>query len=140
MAEFHVTGLDELMLSMQEIAEIPDDVKDQMLDAQANVVVAAQRSSAKSYGVQDTGLTISSIKKGRPKKRKGVRVLYVTPSGTRRRGKQVTRNAEIAFINEYGTRKKKARPFIRTANEACAEATTQAGFEVYHKWLKSKNL
>lgn len=140
MAEIGFSGLDELMLSMEEISEIPDEVQDAMLNAQADVVTAAQKAKARAYGVQDTGLVISSIKKGKPKRKKGVRVIYITPSGTRRRGKQTVRNAEIAFINEYGDRRQRARPFIRDANEACAEATTQAGFEVYDKWLKSKNL
>lgn len=140
MAEIGFSGLDELMLSMEEIAQIPDEVQDAMLNAQADVVTAAQKAKARAYGVQDTGLVISSIKKGKPKRKKGVRVIYITPSGTRRRGKQTVRNAEIAFINEYGDRKQRARPFIRDANEASAEATTQAGFEVYDKWLKSKNL
>lgn len=140
MAEIGFSGLDELMLSMEEIAQIPDEVQDAMLNAQADVVTAAQKAKARAYGVQDTGLVISSIKKGKPKRKKGVRVIYITPSGTRRRGKQTVRNAEIAFINEYGDRRQRARPFIRDANEACAEATTQAGFEVYDKWLKSKNL
>ncbi len=140
MAEIGFSGLDELMLSMEEIAQIPDEVQDAMLNAQADVVTAAQKAKARAYGVQDTGLVISSIKKGKPKRKKGVRVIYITPSGTRRRGKQTVRNAEIAFINEYGTKRQRARPFIRDANEACAEATTQAGFEVYDKWLKSKNL
>lgn len=140
MAEIGFSGLDELMLSMEEISQIPDEVQDAMLNAQADVVTAAQKAKARAYGVQDTGLVISSIKKGKPKRKKGVRVIYITPSGTRRRGKQTVRNAEIAFINEYGTKRQRARPFIRDANEACAEATTQAGFEVYDKWLKSKNL
>lgn len=140
MAEIGFSGLDELMLSMEEISQIPDEVQDAMLNAQADVVTAAQKAKARAYGVQDTGLVISSIKKGKPKRKKGVRVIYITPSGTRRRGKQTVRNAEIAFINEYGTKRQRARPFVRDANEASAEATTQAGFEVYDKWLKSKNL
>ena len=86
---------------------------------------------------------LSKIKPGRPKIRKGVPVIYVTPTGTRLRGKENpkrVRNAEIAFVNEFGRKDQKARPFIRTANEASAEATTRAGLEVYDRWLKSKNL
>lgn len=150
MAEIGFVGLDDLMLSMEEIAQIPDDVKDEMLNAMADVLVPSQQAKARAYGVEDTGLLISSIKKGEPKLKKDTRVIYVYPQGSRTRvtrdrktgEKKVTkvRNAEIAFINEYGDRRQKARPFIRDANEACAEATTQAGFEVYDKWLKSKNL
>lgn len=140
MAEIGFSGLDELMLSMEEISQIPDEVQDAMLNAQADVVTAAQKAKARAYGVQDTGLVISSIKKGKPKRKKGVRVIYITPSGTRRRGKQTVRNAEIAFLNEYGTKHQRARPFIRDANEASAEAATAAAMQVYDKYLKSKNL
>lgn len=133
-------GLDGLCLSMSEIAEIPNDVQDAMLNAQADVAIPAQQAKARSYGVVDTGLVISSIKKTKPKIGKDGRCIYVYPQGSRKRGKKTTRNAEIAFIAEYGRRKQKARPFIRDANESCAEQTTQAAAKIYDSWLKSKNL
>ena len=139
MAEFGVTGLDELMLSMQEIAQIPDDV-DEILNAQADVTVEAQKAAGRQMGVEDTGITLQKLKKGRVKLRKGQRVLYITPTGSRKRGKTRTRNAEIAFINEFGKKGQKARPFIKLGNEKSAEAATAAGFRVYDRWLKSKNL
>lgn len=142
MAEFGVTGLDELILSMQEIAQIPDDVVDDILNAQADVTVEAQKAAGRQLGVEapGSGLTLRSIKKGRVKLRKGQRVLYITPTGSRKRGKTRTRNTEIAFINEFGKKGQKARPFIKLGNEKSAEAATAAGFRVYDRWLKSKNL
>lgn len=142
MADFSFHGLDELMLDLQQIAELPEDVQDEMLNAQADVVVAAQRAEAEAMGVHapGSGLVIKSIKKGKVKVRKGVRAIYVTPTGTRKRGNTRVRNAEIAFINEYGKKKQKARPFIRTANEKSAESATRAAAEVYDRYLKSKDL
>lgn len=146
MAEFGCVGLDGLMLSLQEIMEIPEDVQDEMLNAQADVVVSAQRAKVKAYGIYDGSSPVhvaSSIKKGRVKLKKGTRVLYVSPTGTRTRGKdkkQKTRNAEIMFVNEFGKSGQKALPAIADANEACAEETTQAAFRVYDEWLKSKDL
>lgn len=140
MATFGFKGLDELTLSLQEIAEIPEDIQDAMLNAQADVVVPAQQQKARDYKVQDTGLMIRSIKKGKVKTQKGARVLYITPMGSRVRGKTKTTNAEIAFVNEFGSRHQKARPFMKDANESCAEETTQAAFRVYDEWLQSKNL
>lgn len=140
MAEFGVTGLNELMLSMQEIAQIPDDVVDEILNAQADVTVEAQKAAGRQLGVEDTGITLQKLKKGRVKLRKGQRVLYITPTGSRKRGKTRTRNAEIAFINEFGKKGQKARPFIKLGNEKSAEAATAAGFRVYNRWLESKNL
>lgn len=141
MAEFRAVGLDELALSLQEIAEIPEDIQDEMLRAQGNIVAQAQRESAQRYGIQRTGTLIRSIKPGKVKLDKhGSRVLYVTPVGSRVRGGKKTTNAEIAFLNEYGTRKQRARPFMRDANERSAEAATQAAADIYYRWQDSRGL
>ena len=143
MAEFSCNGLDDLMLSLQEIAAIPEEVQDEMLRAGADVVAQAQREKVKAYGIYDGSSprhVADTIKPGRVKLKKGQRVIYVTPTGSRRRGKSVTRNAEILFVNEYGKRGQKARPAIRDANEESAEATTAAEAAILDKWMKSKNL
>ena len=141
MPEISFRGLDGLILDMQAVAELPDEVQDEMLNAQADIVVAAQKRAGQAMGVEDTGLTLRSIKKGKVKRSKeGYRVLYITPAGSRKRGKKRVRNAEIAFINEYGDRDQKARPFIRTGNESSAAQATEAAMNIYDRWLKSKNL
>ena len=143
MAEFSCNGLDELLLSLQEIAAIPEEVQDEMLQAGADVVAQAQREKVKAYGIYDGSSprhVADTIKPGRVKLKKGQRVIYVTPAGSRRRGKTVTRNAEILFVNEYGKRGQKARPAIRDANEACAEQMVNAQMAVYDKHLRSKDL
>lgn len=141
MAEFKAVGLDELALSLQEIAEIPEDIQGEMLRAQGNIVAQAQRESAQRYGIQRTGTLIRSIKPGKVKLDKhGSRVLYVTPVGSRVRGGKKTTNAEIAFLNEYGTRGQRARPFMRDANERSAEAATQAAADIYYRWQDSRGL
>lgn len=141
MAEFKAVGLDELALSLQEIAEIPEDIQDEMLRAQGDIVAQAQRESAQRYGIQRTGTLIRSIKPGKVKLDKhGSRVLYVTPVGSRVRGGKKTTNAEIAFLNEYGTRGQRARPFMRDANERSAEAATQAAADIYYRWQDSRGL
>lgn len=141
MAEFKAVGLDELALSLQEIAEIPEDIQDEMLRSQGDIVAQAQRESAQRYGIQRTGTLIRYIKPGKVKLDKhGNRVLYVTPVGSRVRGGKKTTNAEIAFLNEYGTRGQRARPFMRDANERSAEAATQAAADIYYRWQESRGL
>ena len=138
--KFEISGIDDLALSMSQIAEIPPDVQDEMLNAQADAVIPVQREKARSYGVLDTGLLASSIKKTKPKLSKNGRCIFVYPQGYRTRGKIKARNAEIAFVNEYGTRSQKPRPFIRDANVSCADNTTQAAANVFDKWLQSKKI
>lgn len=143
MAEFSCNGLDGLMLSLQKIAEIPAEVQDEMLQAGAEVVAKAQREKVRAYGIYDGSSpkhVADSIKPGKVKLKKGQRIIYVSPMGSRRRGKTMTRNSEILFVNEYGRRGQKARPAVRDANEASAEATTAAQAEVYDKYLRSKDL
>jgi HK97 gp10 family phage protein len=137
MAEFNCKGLDDLMLSMAEVAEIPDDVQDQMLNAQADIVERAQKSKGEAYGVHRTGVTLGAIKRTKPKKAKDGRGLYVYPQGRNADG---NRNAEVAFINEFGKRGQAARPFVNDGNESSATETTEAARKIYDNWLKSKNL
>lgn len=138
MAEFDVSGLDNLMLSLQDVADLPETVQDAMLDAQADVVLQAQQSAAQA--IADTGQTARSLRKSKPRTRKGVRSISITFAGSRKRGDTTTRNAEIAFVNEYGKKGVPARNFIRKANEQSAAASTQAAASVYDQYLQSKGL
>lgn len=138
MAEFDVSGLDDLMLSLQDVADLPETVQDAMLDAQSDVVLQAQQSAAQA--IADTGQTARSLRKSKPRTRKGVRSISITFAGSRKRGDTTTRNAEIAFVNEYGKKGVPARNFIRKANEQSAAASTQAAASVYDQYLQSKGL
>ena len=55
MAKLSVDGLDGLMLSLEEIASIPDDVVQAMLDAEAQVVEEAQIAQGMTMGVYEIG-------------------------------------------------------------------------------------
>ena len=138
MAEFDVSGLDDLMLSLQDVADLPETVQDAMLDAQADVVLQSQQSAAQA--IADTGQTARSLRKSKPRTRKGVRSISITFAGSRKRGETTPRNAEIAFVNEYGKKGVPARNFIRKANEQSAAASTQAAKEIYDQYLQSKGL
>lgn len=106
-----------------------------MLDKQADVVVAAQRETAKSMlkGRYNKGAIRAAIKKGKTKRKKDGLVKHITFNGKQ----HGVRLAEIAFINEYGKRGQPARPFIRTANEKCANAAQLAAESVFDNWIES---
>ena len=116
---------------------MPDEMLDNMLQAQADVIEPAQKMKGRAYGVHRTGVTLESIKKGKPKKNNDGKAIYITPMGTNADG---NRNAEVAFINEFGKHGQAPRPFIRDANEEHADEAVEASAEVYGKWLSSKGL
>lgn len=139
-AEFGVDGLDELMQALARAAGLPVEAQDQILNAQADVVADAMKQEA--MRLADTGALARSIRKKRPSTRKGVRQLSITFSGSRKRGGTTTRNAEIAFVNEFGAPKKKlpAKQWIRSALEKSESRTTEAGAAALDEYLKSNDL
>lgn len=139
MGKLTVSGLDELMNDFAALASLPDSVTDAILNAEADVVVSAQQKEAASRwrGPYATGTTAKSIKKGKPQKAKDGKQIIVSPKGNNRRG---TRNAEVAFINEYGKRGQPARPAIRTANAQAEQQAVDAGEKAYNSYLNSKKL
>lgn len=140
MAEFSCNGLDELMVSMQEIEVMPDDVKDELLNAEADALIPEIKERGHAYGIPD-GKMLQSIKKGKVRtSKKGNKGISVYPAGSRIRGKKRTTNSEIAFLNNYGTRHMQARPFWTDSETTSALTMQKAGEGVVDKWLKSKDL
>lgn len=145
MASFTYVGLDDLMLSYEQLAEIPDSVIDDMLNSEADVIAKAQKRVGLRMGVfrkrgdRPGGMTLSSIKKTEKVKATaaGGRYLDVYPQGKNADGND---NAEVAFVNEYGKDGQEARPFMRTANEEASGEAAEKAATVHDNWLKSHNL
>jgi HK97 gp10 family phage protein len=144
MASFKVEGLAELIEGFGDISSIPDHVIDEMLNAEADVAVKAQKKSAETmlrgpYAHNPVQLA-GAIKKARVKATSDGKSISIYFAGSRKRGKSEATNAEIAFVNEFGKRGQPARPFIKKANEECADDAVKAATEVHNAFLKSKNL
>lgn len=144
MGRLTVNGLDALSDDFAALARLPDSVVEGILEAEAGVILPAQRAEIEKQwnGPKNlsTGMSAKSIKKGKVKKEKDGRSLSIYPKGTRKRGGQTTRNAEIAFINEYGKRGQPARPAIDAANKKKEKEAIDAGERVYNQFLDSRNL
>lgn len=141
-------GLNELQLTIQEVAELPEATRDAMLSAGADVVVKACRKKIAELGMIRTGQLLNSIK-AFPKRRKNrdIELVYIVyPAGNRRkqgRGqKKATTNAEVGFILEYGLPRKHipAKQWMRSAVETSADEVVAAEEAVYDQYLKSKGL
>lgn len=142
MARFDVYGIADLYSDLAALAGLPDSVTEAILNAEADVIVPAQQDMMKKmqWGPNYTGVSAKSVKKGTVKRGKNGPYISIYPQGTRKRGGRTYRNAEIAFINEYGKRGQPGRPAIQTANELAAAKAAEAGEKVYHAYLDSKNL
>ena len=132
MANFTVSGIDEVEAAFRTTAAVPDDVKSNILQRMAQVAATAQARSAVAMGVYDPESTVhiaEHIKVNEPEITDNGGSVTITFSGTRKRGNKRVRNAEIAFINEFGKRGQPARPFIKTANDKNAAKINEAGQE-----------
>ena len=148
MARMTVTGLNGLISDMTDLASLSEDVIDDILNAEADVIVQAQRAEIERQwkGPYSMGISAKSIKKDRKMRGLGRGRLYhyinVYPQGTRKRDGESISNAEIAFINEYGApdRGIVARPAISVSIAKSEETAEEAGEKVYRAYLDSKNL
>lgn len=133
MASFTVEGLPELKEMFDNIANIPTGVMEDMLNAQADIVVRAQQGTARSMlqGLYYQGMVASGVVKRRPQATGNGGHQYISFDGTQ----HGNRIAEIAFVNEFGKTGQAARPFIETANEKSAQETTEAAQSVYDNWI-----
>lgn len=144
MANMEVNGLDGLLDDLEALAGLPDSVGEDILNAEADVIVSAQREEIgrRWRGPYSEGISAHAVKKG-PVKRKGPgQSISIYPQGTRKRRGNSVRNAEIAFINEFGApgRGISARPAIAAANAKAEQAAADAGERVFNAYLDSKTL
>ena len=135
MGGFQVDGLSALSVSFDKMAAMPDDVMGAMLREGADVLAKAQQESADAFGLRDTGMMIESIKPGRARRTPDGGDIAITPEGSRRRGKTTTRNAEIAYVNEYGKDGQPGTGFISKANFEHGPDAIEASDKVYQNWL-----
>lgn len=147
MATFKNDGMTGLLLTLEEIAEIPEEVVSDMLNSSADIAVKAMRQSLIEKQLVDTRQLLDSIKKRKPKKDKGGdHAIIVGPAGIRQRNGKAMKstNTEVGFVHEFGAYRKGSRvpasQWMRLANEKCAPDVEAAQLAVYDAWLKSKNL
>lgn len=144
MARFDISDFDRYAFDFNELANLPDSVIEEMLEAEGAIIRNAQSDSAKSMlqGPYYKGGVAEAATLGKIKRTANGKKVYVTFEGTQ----HGTRIAEIAFINEFGKGEpgkknyQPARPFIWTANESHADEAVDAAAKIYDNYLKSKGL
>ena len=141
MAVVKVEGFADLDEMFRKLGDVPFDVTAAALDAMAEEGERAVRSTGAAMGVRDPESDthiLDHVTHSRPRQTDDGGKTAVTFSGSRTRGNTKTRNAEIAFVNEYGKRGQPARPFIGQAMTANEEKIAAAGGDVLGDWIENE--
>lgn len=124
-------GNDAAEKMLSDLANIPSDVKKDMLEKGSQVVVKAHKESIISVGLVKTGAMRDSIAPGKYQNTDDGGEIDVYPHGKDENG---TRNAEKGYINEYGSSRHEAKHWMQSANDKCEDAAVDAMAEVYGKY------
>ena len=139
MAQVILDGVNAIDQMFHDLGEIPWDVTQDALEAMTAVAQQKVRASGESMGVRDPESQVhvlDKITRTKPKQTENGGRCDVTFRGTRTRGRTRTREAEIAFITEYGKRGQPARPFIRQAAEQGADEIAAPGEKIIGDWFE----
>ena len=135
MARFDTPGLDKLILEMQKMGQDSGKVAESMVDAAVGVIRDEWRASAERHDLIDTGAMINSIGFPAPVQSAGG-VLYrdVYPQGKDAKG---VKNAEKAFINNYGTSRKAPTYWVDEADAAAGPKVQDALETIWGEFLET---
>lgn len=136
-----LTGFDDLINAFENISNVPDNITEKALQAMEDVAADAIRESGRRHGIYDPKSDVhvlDNVKVNKPKKTDTGGYADVTFAGSRTRHGKQTRNAEIAFINEYGKHNQPARPFVGEAMNKSADKIVQAGADVIGEWTEKE--
>lgn len=147
MAKFMTRGVDELILSLEQLATTPEETQYSILEAGASALIPRWKETLQS--MKRTGQLIESIKAAR--KKGETLIVAITPKGKRKgayTGQRKTHgggtyqgtNAEVAYVLEYGTPRMAATHWMETTNEEASDEVVAAEAAVWDDYLKSLNL
>ena len=127
------TGLDQLIADMNRLGEGSGEMAEAMVNAAVREIKAAWVKSAEAHGLRDTGAMIASIGFPEPVQSMGG-ILYrdVYPQGKDRKG---TRNAEKAFILNYGTSRIRPTYWVDEADAAAGPALQRRLEDMWGEYL-----
>ena len=138
MATFDSSDWDAFGLTMEEIANLPRDLLDEMLMAECEVLAEGQAQKAREMlqGPYYAGAVAGAVHINQPKASSDGVETDITFVGSQ----HGNRLGEIAYINEYGKHGQPARPFILTSNEEKLDSAINAAAAIYDKYLAEHGL
>jgi hypothetical protein len=145
MAILTTSGFESLSLTLDKLANIPEGILDDMLNAEADVILAEQKKNIASLwkGKYSTGISADALVKAKPRtgsnsKYGKSRYITIYFDGKRNRSKGNTKNVVIGFVNEYGKHGQAPRPAFRPALENKADEAQNAAAKVYEAFIEQQ--
>lgn len=128
-------GIKAVADMIKNLADLPTSVVDAMLQEGVKPVVKALQTEASKLNIEghSTGELERSITARSPAGAKGKRYIDVEFVGRRKGGRL---NSTVAFFNEFGSKRIKARRFIQKANNDSATASVEAMMRVYDDFIE----
>lgn len=133
MATFKVNGIDDVVKDWEKAAQESPELCRRMLESGAQEAANIMRRHIETAKLLDTKKMRDSVKPTKIKEEMGGYSCEVYPQGKDKKG---VRNAEKAFVNNYGTtgkRKVPATHFFERATEEMAQAVPDAMERVFHQ-------
>jgi|GEM_PF-6184393 hypothetical protein len=136
---------------IKRLQGVPDNVTNKILLEGAEIIKAQQLENGRRMDVYDRNniahthvlksfyITNPAHSKARPDSK----YIYVVIKGERKRGKKkkkATRNAAIAFINNYGKKGQSPCPFITGKLSILSKRVGERANEIYENYIKEKNI
>jgi len=147
MARFETTGLDEIIESMGKMGQTTGALAEKMLFAGAEQIKLAWKQSANEHKLRLTDQMFNSIGyANKPNKASDILSIDIYPQGLSTytkdtKGKifirkKAIRNAEIAFVNHYGTSKRPGTHWVDTADDIAGPLVEEELQKIYDEWLE----
>ncbi len=147
MARFETKGMDALIETMESMGQTTGELAEKILMAGAEQIKQCWKKAAEMKKVKLTGQLIESIGYSRtPKKIGEILSIDIYPQGSstytedkktgkRIKRKKAVRNAEIAFVNHYGTTKHPGTHFIDLADDLSGPAVESETQRLLDEWI-----
>lgn len=144
MAKIKISGLEDIEKMLLRKEKAAHEAIPKMLEAGARVLIKAQREQIKQtfHGDRSTGELVQSIKATPVKESAYRRAIYVYPDGDQDHGSPKkgqtgkVSNAQIGFINEYGTSSISGKHWLKAAKAKCQD---ELNAEMRKAWEEQQN-
>lgn len=134
-ATIDTSGLDDLYNEMRRMGENAGPVVQAMVEEGANIIRDEWKASAERHGHRDTGAMIESVGFPKPVQTySDVSFRDIYPIG---KDKRKTRNAEKAFVLNYGTSRIRPSYWVAEAEEAAGPKVQARLQEIWDEYLES---